>query len=58
MPSWICVMSMNVTELQRQWKEAHLRHAYAQVDNGMRPVNHEHGPVRNDPALIHGQRHY
>ncbi len=51
-------MSMSVTELQQHWKEAHLRHAYAQVDNGMGPVNHEHGPVRNDLALIHGQRHY
>jgi len=51
-------MSMSVTELQQHWKEAHLRHAYAQVDNGMGPVNHEHGPVRNDLALIHVLLHY
>ena len=34
----------------------HLWHPNAQVDNGMRPINHEHGSVSNDFALVHWQR--
>ena len=36
----------------------YLRHPNSQVDNGMRSVNHEHGSMRNNFALIHWQSCY
>ena len=58
-----CVMLMSsgsacVTSCISDQCRTDLRHANPQIDNSMWSVNHEHGSVCNDLALIHGQGCY